>query len=889
MSDKVGGANVKIGGDASGLISELNAARQRFALFTRELNTNVTQAYKRADAGRKVFGAGLTRLGDEVSSLGQKMLVFGALPTLFAAGKAYKDYTEIQRMEKGLSLYGETLEDIRRLAKEPNIGVFDGAKSLVGLRAVRIESELAERAVKAFANAIAGAGGNQADLEPALFNLKQFKGTQNINTVDLRQLANRIPQTMEVLEKAFKTTDPEKLNKLGIDRFIEGFVTELEKLPKVTGLAAVATEQLGDSFTFTSATFGEGAEKAFDVSSRLLALGATLDDLSTNFRTLNPEGQKTVLMLGGLAVAVPLITVALGTLIKLLPITAAGFAGISWPVVAIIATGAALTALIALWPLLNNKAAEFNSQQELMTSFTTKLNPLVAKYQELTSNAKLSGEQQKELKKVTAEIAKIVPDAATGFDKYGNAIDINIDKVRTFIGEQKRLYEALAKTRKEAISADISANTTRIKGLSNQLKEGITYEANQSGVAVKRSLSAEEKKALRDQVKQARDEIQKARYDLQGVEGIDSIADRRIGRYGSKEEKPLKKKEDDAKGAKGAIKDLTEAELQLWNIDITMRAAEQQKALKDKVQAYKELFGVTANLSTSLLAISKVTLPNNIIGSTAYDTKQRAKTKTDGLAETRMPETIRAIVEPIKEAREQFEELKNLFSAGWSDSDILKFMDSLPKVAGQSFEQFKEQVDKSAETLESLNQALTGALQGAITDSAVGFGELLGNLASGVGGIDDFGKKLIGSLANMLKEMGKAMIAAGVSAIALKKLMKVPALAVAAGIALVAVGQTLNNSVTKSVNKTSTTRFAKGGLAYREMPAIVGDNPNARFDPEMIAPYSKIHSSIQKSVKEAGQGNNNTGGFIAETRIAGGDLLLVIEKAQAVRKNLKGY
>jgi uncharacterized membrane protein (Fun14 family) len=882
MSDKVGGANVKIGGDASGLISELNAARQRFALFTRELNTNVTQAYKKADAGRKIFSGGLSRLGDEVTSLGQKMLVFGTLPTLFAAGKSYKDFTEIQRMEKGLSLYGETLEDIRRLAKEPNIGVFDGAKSLVGLRAVRIESSLAERAVKAFANAIAGAGGNQADLEPALFNLKQFKGTQNINTVDLRQLANRIPQTMEVLEKAFKTTDPEKLNKLGIDKFIEGFITELEKLPKVTGLAAVATEQLGDSFTFTSATFGEGAEKAVDVSTKLLALGGILDNLATNFKSLNPQGQKTVLMLGGMAVAVPLITVALGTLIKLLPITAAGFAGISWPIVAIIATGAALSSLIALWPLLTNKTAEFNAQQELMAGFATKLNPLVAKYQELTGHAKLNGEQQKELKKVTNEIAKIAPEAATGFDQYGNALDVNIDKVRTFIGEQKRLYDALVKTRKEAISANIGVNNTKISGLSNQLKEGITYEASSNGVAVRRSLSETEKSNLRNQIAEAHAEILKGRKELLNVEGIDSIADRRIQRNGTKPEAPFKAKEDAAKGAKGAVKDLTEAELQMWNIDISMRATEQQKALKDKIKAYKELFGVAAGLDISPLKNVGAT-----VGQPMWKDRETAKQKTSLIADNTMGEAIRKIVDPIRIAREEFQELRDIFSSGWTNSDINKFLTTLPQKAGESFEVYKNRVTQFADTTEELNRALSSSFKSMQVDAAVGFGELLGNLATGVGGVEEFGKRLIGSLANMLKEMGKALIVAGIGGEALKKLMKVPALAVAAGIALVAVGQTLNNSVTKSINKTSTTRFAKGGLAYREMPAIVGDNPNARFDPELIAPYSKIHSSIQKSVREAGTAGREI--IIPEVVIKGSDLAIVFNRAQASNKNLKGF
>ena len=77
------------------------------------------------------------------------------------------------------------------------------------------------------------------------------------------------------------------------------------------------------------------------------------------------------------------------------------------------------------------------------------------------------------------------------------------------------------------------------------------------------------------------------------------------------------------------------------------------------------------------------------------------------------------------------------------------------------------------------------------------------------------------------------------------------------------------------LNKVSVPKLAKGGLAYAPTLATVGDNPNARVDPEVIAPLSKLRSLLD------GAGG---GGMVAEARISGNDLLLLVERAQ-LRQN----
>jgi len=72
--------------------------------------------------------------------------------------------------------------------------------------------------------------------------------------------------------------------------------------------------------------------------------------------------------------------------------------------------------------------------------------------------------------------------------------------------------------------------------------------------------------------------------------------------------------------------------------------------------------------------------------------------------------------------------------------------------------------------------------------------------------------------------------------------------------------------------------LAKGGLAFGETLALVGDNPNAGTDPEVIAPLSKLQGMM--------------GGAQAVTvtgRISGRDILISSERATADRSRNRGF
>jgi tape measure domain-containing protein len=180
----------------------------------------------------------------------------------------------------------------------------------------------------------------------------------------------------------------------------------------------------------------------------------------------------------------------------------------------------------------------------------------------------------------------------------------------------------------------------------------------------------------------------------------------------------------------------------------------------------------------------------------------------------------------------------------------------------EPFTAAEEAAAKLQDKIIDLSDAFTNILNGALNDLAVGFGEQLGNALTGAG----FGvKNLLVPLAEAIISFGKMAIQAGITALAIKKaltLAQAP-LAIAAGIALVAIGTAIKNGI-------ATPKLAEGGLAFGPTMATVGDNRNARVDPEVIAPLSKLKSMM---------GDMGMGGVL-ETRISGNDLIILLNRSQ---------
>ena len=151
------------------------------------------------------------------------------------------------------------------------------------------------------------------------------------------------------------------------------------------------------------------------------------------------------------------------------------------------------------------------------------------------------------------------------------------------------------------------------------------------------------------------------------------------------------------------------------------------------------------------------------------------------------------------------------------------------------------------------------------------FGEALGNMLSGQdGAFHNFGKQALTTIAEFMKMVGQALIATAIASDAFKKLLLTqPLAAAAAGVALVAGATIIKNKLEKGPEFTA---FADGGIVSGPTFALMGEYPNARTNPEVIAPLDKL----QKLIGTSSQGSGDS--FIASTRISGRDLSIVLER-----------
>ena len=199
--------------------------------------------------------------------------------------------------------------------------------------------------------------------------------------------------------------------------------------------------------------------------------------------------------------------------------------------------------------------------------------------------------------------------------------------------------------------------------------------------------------------------------------------------------------------------------------------------------------------------------------------------------------------------------------------NLLPTLDLLPdklesiSAANERLKQTNEDVAKSfnniAPTAKSAYDML-GDGQKIIANSILSFGELA---ASGFESMKELAAAVRKSIADIIANFIRMYVAKALASVPLSPFMVAiaPAIAAAAG----GVARSL-------IMKIGAPKLAQGGLAYGPTMATVGDNRNARVDPEVIAPLSKLKSMM---------GDMGIGGTL-ETRISGNDLIILLNRSQ---------
>lgn len=146
--------------------------------------------------------------------------------------------------------------------------------------------------------------------------------------------------------------------------------------------------------------------------------------------------------------------------------------------------------------------------------------------------------------------------------------------------------------------------------------------------------------------------------------------------------------------------------------------------------------------------------------------------------------------------------------------------------------------EEEASGIKELASSIAATLESAAEEVAVSIGEGLGNLITG----ETFNpvSKILEIFGKTLKTLGSALVSFAITMEAFKESLKTifadPWAAIATGVAAIAAGAIFMKMAKQPI------KLAKGGLAYAPTLAVVGDNPNAASDPEVIAPLSKLRS-----------------------------------------------
>lgn len=197
--------------------------------------------------------------------------------------------------------------------------------------------------------------------------------------------------------------------------------------------------------------------------------------------------------------------------------------------------------------------------------------------------------------------------------------------------------------------------------------------------------------------------------------------------------------------------------------------------------------------------------------------------------------------------------------------------------SNQEMDQGIDKMDRMILTAKALSEQLTDLANKALVDVAVGFADMAGQALVGAASFADLGRFAIESLAGLMTQVGQIAVQTGIAVSGIKIAIQSlnPAVAIAGGLALIALAGAIKGKMAQVGGEGSIPAMAEGGIVTGPTLALIGEGRES----EAVIPLSKLDGMM----------NGGAGNVVVTGRISGADILLSNERAQRNRSRSRGF
>lgn len=575
-----------------------------------------------------------------------------------------------------------------------------------------------------------------------------------------------------------------------------------------------------------------------------------------SFSNLSEETKTVIVVVAGLAAAIGPLLFGIGALMSAVPLVTAGFAAFSAAMVTIAPVLAVViaysTAMYGVYALLGGNATKAAGATAELAKVTNDLNTAVAQGN----------------KNATEEIGKLDKLFATV-----NNVKASTEERKEAVQELQTLYPAYFKN----LDTEAIKNGTA-KDSYNQLRDAIFNKARAVAIDTKIQENAN---ARVDKELELREKVEKAeaRYQELRKKGDKAAT---ISTTGEAVDFATQKT-----GAEVIADAKTYYEASKKSLESFYAVAKKEDSFL--LSAKEQYYAKTGKLQENEVAKAKAAAAEIAKANEFNSNKEGKAVKRPDIegvvnldAALGSVDEYDARIDKMKEFAKALEiEPKTLIKTAETVEKMSERMSKAVAASTVAIDSHQKEMLANATTFnEQFNQVWLSTLE----NFAGGFGELIGQFAAGGASLAGVGNIFLTSLADMAIQVGKIAISVGIGVLGIKKALQSlnPIVAIAAGVALIALGTIAKSSLANAAGGGDVPKFANGGIVGGT--SYYGDKILARVNSgEMIA-NSDQQRKIFNSMNASGGGVVT---IIPELKIKGSDMIVMFNRAND-RKNRIG-